>query len=186
MFVISSSLIQAILERYSLPWYGTHGVSHWARVYENGLRLAEVTGANVAIVQLFAVLHDSKRVNETVDFGHGQRGAKFATSLRGTYFDLTDEEFKLLYEACAYHTDGKTEGNITIQTCWDADRLDLARAMIHPKPRHLCTGAAKNPEIISWANQRSSSRFIPGFVYQDWLPSMADGSRETTDPQEFA
>lgn len=169
--MISSSLIHAILERYPLPWYGTHGVSHWARVYENGLRLAKATNARVAIVQLFAVLHDSKRVNEAVDVGHGRRGAEFAASLQGTYFDLTDEDFKLLYEACAYHTDGKTDGDITVQTCWDADRLDLARAMIHPKPRRLCTDAAKNPEIISWANQRSLTSVVPGFVYSDWLPS---------------
>ena len=31
---------------------------------ENGLRLAEKTEANVEIVKLFAVLHDSKRLND--------------------------------------------------------------------------------------------------------------------------
>ena len=56
-------IVHAVLEDYALPWHGTHGVSHWARVLENGLRLAEVTGADVDVVQLFAILHDSQRVS---------------------------------------------------------------------------------------------------------------------------
>ena len=60
-----------------------------------------------------------------MDDGHGQRGAELAAELRGTLFDLPDADFELLYEACARHTDGLTDADITIQTCWDADRLDL-------------------------------------------------------------
>ena len=40
-------ILQAILEDYALPLGGDHGVAHWARVLENGLKLAEVTGADV-------------------------------------------------------------------------------------------------------------------------------------------
>jgi len=39
-------IVHSILEDYALPWNGTHGVGHWARVLENGLRLARQTGAN--------------------------------------------------------------------------------------------------------------------------------------------
>ncbi len=60
-------VLKAVLEDYVLPWHGDHGVAHWARVLENGLRLAEDTGANVEAVQLFAVLHDSRRQNEVTD-----------------------------------------------------------------------------------------------------------------------
>jgi uncharacterized protein len=63
-------IVRTILEDYALPWPGTHGVGHWARVLENGLRLAELTVANVEVVQLFAVFHDSKRVNECTDLNH--------------------------------------------------------------------------------------------------------------------
>jgi HD superfamily phosphodiesterase len=66
-------LIHAILEEYALPWHGIHGVSHWARVLENGLCLAEKTGANVEVVKLFAVFHDSRRVNEDSDFGRDRK-----------------------------------------------------------------------------------------------------------------
>ncbi len=118
---ISLGLIRTILREYPLPWYSMHGVLHWARVLENGLRLAERTGAKPEVVQLFAVLHDAKRINEVIDPGHGQRGAILAGHLRDNFFQLSDEDFDLLYSACVYHTDGLTEGDITVQTCWDAN-----------------------------------------------------------------
>ena len=66
-------ILEAVLDEYALPWNGIHGVGHWARVLENGLRLAEQTGANLDVVSLFALFHDSKRVNEGHDPDHGQR-----------------------------------------------------------------------------------------------------------------
>ena len=48
-------LVRLILERYSLPVDGFHGVTHWARVLENGRRLAAAPGANIQVVSLFAV-----------------------------------------------------------------------------------------------------------------------------------
>jgi uncharacterized protein len=39
-------VLKAVLEDYALPLNGDHGVSHWARVLENGHRLAEETGAS--------------------------------------------------------------------------------------------------------------------------------------------
>ena len=161
-------LVHAILEDYALPWNGTHGVGHWARVFENGMRLAEITGANVQVVQLFAIFHDSQRVNEGTDFGHGFRGAEYAGKLRGVVFDLPDDEFKLLCDACAGHTDEVTHHDITLQTCWDADRLDLGRVGIYPDVSRLCTSAAKSPKIIQWADGRASFEVIPGIVEQDW------------------
>ena len=100
-------IVHRILEDYSLPWNGTHGVGHWARVLENGLRLAKETKANIEVVQLFAIFHDSRRVSEGFDFEHGQRGGEFALVLRDEWFALCDEEFALLYEACAGHTEGE-------------------------------------------------------------------------------
>jgi hypothetical protein len=52
-------IIHEILEDYALPIHGDHGVSHWARVLENGLRLSGKTGANVTVVSLFAVFVSS-------------------------------------------------------------------------------------------------------------------------------
>src|SRR3954447_3069328 len=94
-------ILHAVLEEYVLPWDGDHGVAHWARVLENGLRLAGATEANVEVLQLFAVFHDSRRVNEHSDPGHGPRAADYALELRGLLFDLPDPEFRLLHRACA-------------------------------------------------------------------------------------
>ena len=47
------AITTAILDDYALPWRGTHGVLHWARVWANGLRVAEGSGADVEIVKLF-------------------------------------------------------------------------------------------------------------------------------------
>ena len=69
-------ILHAILEEYVLPWDGVHGIAHWARVLENGLRLAEETGANIEVVQLFAILHDSQQVNEHGDHDQGPRAAR--------------------------------------------------------------------------------------------------------------
>ena len=159
-------LVHAILEDYSLPWHGTHGVGHWARVLENGLRLAKATGANVEVVQLFAVFHDACRINEGHDPGHGKRGAELATELRGDWLNLADADFDLLYEACAGHTDGGTEADITIQTCWDSDRLDLGRVGTVPDPKRLCTPAARL--LVKWADGRACLEVVPDWVSREW------------------
>jgi uncharacterized protein len=161
-------ILQGILEAYVLPWDGDHGIAHWARVLENGLRLAEETGANIEVVELFAILHDSQRVNEGGDPKHGPRAAAFALEVRGLLFDLPDHEFRLLHRACAGHTHERTHSDVTIQTCWDADRLDLGRVGITPHPSHLCTDAAKRPETIRWADGRASLDVVPEFVKTAW------------------
>jgi uncharacterized protein len=161
-------ILHAILEEYVLPWDGDHGIAHWARVLVNGLRLAEETGADVEVVSLFAVLHDSRRVNEVTDPDHGPRAAEFSRTLRGRFFDLADPEFRLLHRACAGHTHERTHPDMTIQTCWDADRLDLGRVGITPHPSRLCTEAARRAETIKWADGRATFGVVPEFVREEW------------------
>ncbi|MEL7472387.1 MAG: HD domain-containing protein [Planctomycetota bacterium] len=146
-------IAQAVFGAYALRLFGTHGVEHWARVHENGVRLAESTGADAEVVALFALFHDARRVNEGTDHGHGARGAELARSLRGTLVHLDDRRFDLLDEACRLHTDGLTEGDPTLLACWDADRLDLGRVGIRPDPKRLCTDAARG--LIEWAHDRA-------------------------------
>jgi uncharacterized protein len=157
-------LVRVVAPGHHRGGAGSHGLAHWARVLENGLRLAPPTGANVAVVTLFAVFHDCRRRNDGRDPAHGERGALLASELRAEWLDLTDSEMDLLHEACARHTDGRTEADVTVQTCWDADRLDLPRAGVSVRPERLCTPAAREHGIIAWAAQRSLARFEPGFV----------------------
>lgn len=161
-------ILQAILDNYALLVNGDHGISHWARVLENGLKLVEETGADARVVSLFAVFHDSRRINDACDPGHGLRGADFAASLRGDLFELDDRAFRLLYRACEGHTDERTHPDVTIQTCWDADRLDLGRVGITPHPSYLSTDVAKRPAMIKWADSRATFRVVPDFVLNEW------------------
>jgi uncharacterized protein len=63
----TGAIIAEILRGYELRPRGFHGVVHWARLLENGLKLAEATGADRTIVPLFALFHDSRRVNDGSD-----------------------------------------------------------------------------------------------------------------------
>jgi uncharacterized protein len=141
---ITPLLIQTILNEYQLSWRAAR------------------TGARTLVVALFAVFHDSRRTNESHDPGHGRRGAEFGKILNGKTFHLSDDDFTLFETACAYHTDSLTTGDVTVQTCWDSDRLDLGRVGIIPHPRLLCTTAAKQPEFLSWAYERSRLQYEPG------------------------
>lgn len=159
-------ILQSILATYALPPRGTHGVTYWARVLENELCIAEATGVNIQVVTLFALFHDSRQQNEHTDHGHGLRGAEFAHGLRGSLIHLSDTEFDLLYEACRLHTSGLTEGDATLQACWDADRLDLLRVGIRPAPHKLCTNAAR--KLLPWANKRANEHDEPELVAGVW------------------
>ena len=128
-----------VSSQFQLDEYSDHGPDHWKRVENNGLLLATISGADVKVVRLFALLHDSKRENEFSDPDHGRRGAAYARELRGTYFQTTDEQFDLLEFACAWHTDTTHNSNPTIGTCWDADRLDLGRVGIIPQEKYMNT-----------------------------------------------
>jgi uncharacterized protein len=133
-----------LAEQFPLGRHSVHGPSHWRRVESNGLRLAAATsGADVVVVRLFAVLHDSRRQNEFTDHEHGLRGGELAQLLRGQLFEITDARFALLYYACAWHERGRTSDDPTIGVCWDADRLDLPRVSIKPIPELMSTAAGK-------------------------------------------
>lgn len=153
--LIGKELIHAIQDQFALQWDGIHGAPHWARVRENGLRLAELTGANADVIELFAFLHDARRLNNGYDPGHGQRAALFAQGLAGVAFDLAPQALEHLLVACRGHSKGWTAGDITVLTCWDADRLDLGRVGIKPHPDRLCTEAARDPVLLEWAYARS-------------------------------
>lgn len=159
-------ILQLILEQYRLPAHGDHGVCHWARVWTNGHAIASQTGADVEIVSLFALFHDSCRENEYTDPEHGLRGGELARTLRGTVVHLDNTRFELLYEACRLHTDGLTDGDPTLLTCWDADRLDLGRVGILPAAHRLGTEAGRG--LIEWSDERAVSEYRPDEVLELW------------------
>lgn len=132
-------LRQHVTEQFPASVHSIHGPGHWRRVERNGLVLATRTGADITVVRLFALFHDSCRENDDYDPGHGVRGAAFAAGLRGRLFDLPDDAFALLQYACTWHTEGKRHDDPTVGTCWDADRLDLDRVGILPDAAYMST-----------------------------------------------
>ena len=166
--MISKGLIETILRQYSLSPKGIHGLTHWARVLENGRNLARKTGAIIEVVELFSVFHDARRLNDGWDREHGFRGAELAAQFRGTHLHLSDSDFDLLYHACRAHTDGGTAANVTVQTCWDADRLDLGRVRIDLDRNYICTEAARDSAFMTWADRRSREGFVPELIWREW------------------
>ena len=152
---LSQEFIEHCCRVYQMDHNGFHGFVHWMRVLHNGRLLAETENANLKIVELFCLLHDTQRKNEDRDPEHGPRAADYAHSIRGKLFDLEGDEMELLDEALRYHSDGYIEADITIQVCWDADRLDLGRVGTKPTPSRLCTYTAQSVDILEPAYKRS-------------------------------
>jgi uncharacterized protein len=148
-------LMKHLRVNFKLDWNGIHGAGHWARVLNNGLMLAKEEKARVDVVTLFAFLHDHKREHDEHDITHGARATEAAKDLRDKYFKIDDEGFELLCHAMTHHSDGHIIADISVQCCWDADRLDLGRVGIMPNPKYLCTSTAKRPEVIDQCYQKS-------------------------------
>ena len=138
-----AGLLRAVVAQFRINRDGAHGTSHWARVRKHALTVGRETGADLLVVELFAFLHDSQRKNEYVDEGHGYRAAEYVRSLKTVYFDLTPIQLDKLCIAMSGHSDGQLHTDPTIQTCWDADRLDLGRVGKKPHAKYLSAEAAK-------------------------------------------
>jgi uncharacterized protein len=155
---MNPKLIQIITEQFQFNRESIHGTHHWRRVEELGLMLADQTGADRDVVSLFAYLHDSKRENELVDPEHSARAADFAEELyQAGNLALSEKQLEQLVHACRCHSDPNAKSDdMTVMTCWDADRLDLWRVGETPDPARLNTDAARDPSMIEYSCEISS------------------------------
>lgn len=167
---VTAELRADILRQFRLPRHSVHGPAHWARVRYNGMLLSRASGADWQVVELFAFIHDSQRYDDGFDRDHGPRAADYAQRTCGKLFHLSDSQLAKLVQACMGHTHEHLASCVTVQTCWDADRLDLARVGIIPDPYYLGTDLAKDPQMIAQAVARSrgqstkSQNFAAGWV----------------------
>ena len=173
--MISKELLILLKHTFKLNWKGIHGVSHWARVRLNGLLIAQQNGANQRVVELFAFLHDIKREDDFNDPQHGERAAEFIQTIPNELLGINEAEKELLMLACSDHSKGFVDGDVTVRTCWDADRLDLGRAGQRPNTKKLCTQEAKVPEFFEQAYQRA--------IYQHRVPSNTPMVQQWKPPQ---
>lgn len=120
-----------------------------------GKYLSKHTKADAEVVDLFAYLHDSKREDDNDDIHHGKRASVFAQELYNKrILTIREDQLKQLLFACEHHANSAIKSkDVTIQTCWDADRLDLWRLGIRPDPFFLNTEFAKRDEVIEFWRQ---------------------------------
>lgn len=125
----------------------THGVRHWDRVAKFGEMLF-TEGADRDVIMAFAYLHDAERKNNGEDIEHGKRASALIDTIRHSqlYF-LNDSQIAKLKRACELHTVEHRTGDITIDICFDADRMDLLRVGIRPLADRMAT--TKGAELVS-------------------------------------
>ena len=120
------------------------------------------------MVRLFALFHDSKRVDDGYDGEHGLRGAEFAKECyENKMLDITEEQFKKLYDACRLHTVVGKFGDVTIDTCFDSDRLDLGRVGFKLNPLKMAT--SMGAEIAKKSNREQ----IDPYRMREWIKNLA-------------
>ena len=171
------SSLQSYILSHRLFISDLHGLVHWKQVERNGLLLAEKTGADIVVVRLFSLFHDSKRANDGKDIVHGSRGADFAKACFEEHrFEITQEQFDKLYHACKFHTTEHRSGDATIDTCYDADRLDLGRVGIMLDPDKMATASGATiarksleagvepEEMREWLFCNLNNRFAQGML----------------------
>jgi len=134
--IVKLAKAEFILEDHSI-----HGFDHWEEVEQNGIMLANQPGVDLTIVRLFAYIHDCKRQDDYQDPEHGDRSADFVLELveKGELNFLTKEQINKLWSACKYHHKGVTDTDPTIGSCFDADRIELIRCGMVPRPNLMNT-----------------------------------------------
>ena len=122
-----------------------HGLDHWFRVWQNAkLLCGEHISVDLEVVALYALFHDSMRLNDGSDPDHGNRGFSLwerINQLQDIEQFLMREQRELFFDACVEHSKGLRTSDPTIAVCWDADRLDLHRKGVWPDPRLMSTQA---------------------------------------------
>ena len=139
--IIELTMDQFVMEHET----SAHGIKHWQEVEKNGIMLAIQPGVDMTVVRLFAYFHDCKRVEEYEDYEHGERAASFVKECwdSGKLNFLTSQQYNLLWFACNEHNKGVTSDNPTVGACFDADRIELLRCNITPRPELMSTPIGK-------------------------------------------
>ena len=139
MMKVISELRSYCLNRWPKDLGTTHGVEHWDRVARFGKMLYQ-EGVDMDVVTTFAYLHDSERKDNCEDINHGKRASKLIDAIRTSLLsELNDKQITKLKQACELHTIKHRTGDITIDACFDADRMDLLRVGIKPSPDKMAT-----------------------------------------------
>jgi len=131
-----------------------HGLEHWDRVARFG-KMLWVEGADMDVIKAFAYLHDCERKQDGDDNDHGLRASLLVDVIRRSELSFLDDcQISKLKRACQLHTHVLRTGDMTVDICFDADRMDLVRVGIIPLPERMATkqGAklVSNPDYMKF------------------------------------
>lgn len=146
-----------------------HGPRHWRDVARIGLWLVtdeQSAEIDPELVLLFAALHDTRRLDEFEDPGHGARAAHILGKYIAPMLDLGPERAATLAYALTAHDNGLVSSNPTVGVCWDADRLTLYRVGIEPHADLLSTRGAKR--VPGDAAAAETTRQLMAGPDRDW------------------
>ena len=77
--------------------------------------------------------------------------------------ELDADRLEKLRRACRLHTTERQTGDITVDTCFDADRLDLGRVGIYPMEEKMATDAGKK------VARKLAQAGVPVFHQREWI-----------------
>lgn len=142
--MVPDHVIEFALKSTRVDRNGLHHIDHWVRVCQYGMLIGTTEGADLKVVAYFAMLHDAARRNDGTDLYHGEHMANLLEMRHGDVIaELDMTQKSLLLHAIASHSDGQTSDDVTVGTCWDADRFDLSRLGVTPSPELMSTDTAK-------------------------------------------
>ncbi len=150
-------LLEAVYSSATKLGSAIHGPEHWHSVAVAALHLlAACERADRPSAFLFALLHDTRRINDGSDPEHGPRAAELLHELRERgLLDMPERRAARLEHALRAHARGETSIDPTIALCWDADRLDLGRVGYALDPAFFSTATgrtlAAGGEPLRWA-----------------------------------
>jgi uncharacterized protein len=170
-------LLREVLARATHRESMLHGEAHWRAVTYTALELAPlVAGADVVVGFVFGLMHDSQRVHDGHDPGHGPRAARVALDLHAEgALAISPRRLDLLMTAMDGHTAGRRSSDPTTGMCWDADRLNLWRIGVMPRAEFLSTSAAREAGRIEAHRSLPGQHVAWGELYRRLCAVVGDG-----------
>ena len=101
--------------------------------------MADKNGADKKIIRCFSFLHDAGRQDDSDDPEHSYRSLGIIEQIKDKLSLSQDQYQKLLIAVKEHNKKEAKSDDVTIRTCWDADRLDLFRVGIIPDKKYLYT-----------------------------------------------
>ena len=68
--IVTQAFVEHCCEAYQMDHNGYHGFDHWMRVLHNGRLLVDMENANLSVVELFCLLHDTQNATMSTETLH--------------------------------------------------------------------------------------------------------------------